>query len=117
MIGHRTEAIYRRYAIVDEAMLREGAEKQCERVAHGEDVEMPVGKRERLPPGLDEREGRGAARLVQHPAARVQPDHARASGERRRFARHEARPGGHVQDLQAGPHPQPLQRLPPVERA
>ncbi len=27
MIGHKTESIYRRYAIVDEAMLREGAEK------------------------------------------------------------------------------------------
>jgi integrase len=27
MIGHRTEAIYRRYAIVDEGMLREAAEK------------------------------------------------------------------------------------------
>lgn len=27
MVGHRTESIYRRYAIVDEAMLREGAEK------------------------------------------------------------------------------------------
>jgi integrase len=27
MVGHRTEAIYRRYAIVDEAMLREGATK------------------------------------------------------------------------------------------
>jgi integrase len=27
MIGHRTEAIYRRYAIVDEVMLREAAEK------------------------------------------------------------------------------------------
>jgi integrase len=27
MIGHRTEAIYRRYAIVDEIMLREAAEK------------------------------------------------------------------------------------------
>lgn len=25
MVGHRTEAVYRRYAIVDEAMLREGA--------------------------------------------------------------------------------------------
>jgi hypothetical protein len=24
MVGHKTEAIYRRYAIVDEAMLREG---------------------------------------------------------------------------------------------
>ncbi|MFQ5946732.1 MAG: tyrosine-type recombinase/integrase [Anaerolineae bacterium] len=27
MVGHKTEAIYRRYAIVDETMLREGAEK------------------------------------------------------------------------------------------
>jgi len=27
MVGHRTESIYRRYAIVDETMLREGAEK------------------------------------------------------------------------------------------
>lgn len=27
MVGHRTEAIYRRYAIVDEVMLKEGAEK------------------------------------------------------------------------------------------
>jgi len=27
MVGHRTESVYRRYAITDEAMLREGAEK------------------------------------------------------------------------------------------
>ncbi|MCI0548909.1 MAG: site-specific integrase [Candidatus Rokubacteria bacterium] len=27
MVGHKTESVYRRYAIVDEAMLREGAEK------------------------------------------------------------------------------------------
>jgi len=27
MVGHKTETIYRRYAIVDEAILREGAEK------------------------------------------------------------------------------------------
>jgi len=27
MVGHKTEAIYRRYAIVDEGMVREGAEK------------------------------------------------------------------------------------------
>jgi hypothetical protein len=27
MVGHKTEAIYRRYAIQDEAMLREGAAK------------------------------------------------------------------------------------------
>jgi len=25
MVGHRTESIYRRYAIADEAMLKEGA--------------------------------------------------------------------------------------------
>jgi hypothetical protein len=27
MVGHRTETIYRRYAIADEGMLRESAEK------------------------------------------------------------------------------------------
>ena len=27
MVGHKTEATYRRYAIADEVMLREGAEK------------------------------------------------------------------------------------------
>jgi hypothetical protein len=27
MVGHKTESIYRRYAIVDEAMLKEGAAK------------------------------------------------------------------------------------------
>ena len=27
MVGHSPESIYRRYAIVDEAMLREGAKK------------------------------------------------------------------------------------------
>ena len=27
MVGHETEAIYRRYAFVDEGMMREGAEK------------------------------------------------------------------------------------------
>lgn len=31
MVGHRTEAVYRRYAIVDEAMLREGAVKRAAR--------------------------------------------------------------------------------------
>jgi integrase len=35
MVGHKTEAIYRRYAIVDEAMLREGAQKLATfQVAH-----------------------------------------------------------------------------------
>jgi hypothetical protein len=27
LVGHKTESIYRRYAITDEAMLREGVEK------------------------------------------------------------------------------------------
>ena len=27
MVGHKTEAIYRRYAIADESMLRDGAER------------------------------------------------------------------------------------------
>lgn len=27
MVGHKTESIYRRYAIVDEAMLKDGAAK------------------------------------------------------------------------------------------
>jgi len=27
MVGHKTESVYRRYAIVDEGMLREGAAK------------------------------------------------------------------------------------------
>ena len=27
MVGHKTESIYRRYAITDEKMLKEGAEK------------------------------------------------------------------------------------------
>ena len=30
MVGHCTESIYRRYAIVDEAMLRDGAERLAE---------------------------------------------------------------------------------------
>lgn len=48
MVGHRTEAIYRRYAIADESMLREGAEKlsalhQAERDAS--QVVMPLTSR------------------------------------------------------------------------
>ncbi len=43
MIGHKTESIYRRYAIVDEAMLREGAEKLA--VLHGAERQMrPLNK-------------------------------------------------------------------------
>ncbi len=37
MIGHKTEAIYRRYAIVDEAMMREGSEKLA-RFEQGKDL-------------------------------------------------------------------------------
>ena len=36
MVGHRTEAIYRRYAIVDEIMLREGAAKLAAHLANGD---------------------------------------------------------------------------------
>jgi integrase len=49
MVGHKTEAIYRRYAIVDEAMLREGAEKlarlheaQQAAIASGKVVPFPA---------------------------------------------------------------------------
>ena len=35
MVGHRTESIYRRYAIADEAMLKEGALKLA--ALHGSD--------------------------------------------------------------------------------
>ena len=41
MVGHRTETIYRRYAIVDELMLREGAEK-LDQVARREAATRPV---------------------------------------------------------------------------
>jgi hypothetical protein len=34
MVGHKTEAIYRRYVIVDEAMLREGAARLAEASGH-----------------------------------------------------------------------------------
>ncbi len=34
MVGHRTESIYRRYAIVDEAMLKEGAVKAANAPRH-----------------------------------------------------------------------------------
>jgi len=36
MVGHRTEAIYRRYAIVDEATLKESARK-LDALASGSD--------------------------------------------------------------------------------
>jgi integrase len=39
MTGHKTESVYRRYAIVDEAMLREGAEKLA--AFHSSDKNVP----------------------------------------------------------------------------
>jgi integrase len=47
MVGHRTEAIYRRYAIADEAMLRDAADKlatlhQAERNGAATVVALPV---------------------------------------------------------------------------
>jgi integrase len=53
MVGHRTESIYRRYAIVDEAMLREGAAKLS--VFHQGQQPAPV---VRLPAGQTTRRGR-----------------------------------------------------------
>jgi len=54
MVGHRTEAISRRYAIVDEAMLREGAEKLA--VFH--EAQQPAARvsRSRRAPGAPERD-------------------------------------------------------------
>src|SRR5260370_13621930 len=40
MVGHKTEAIYRRYAIADEAMLREGGEKLS--ALHQADHDQPA---------------------------------------------------------------------------
>jgi hypothetical protein len=42
MVGHRTEAIYRRYAIVDEVMLHEAAEK----LAPGPKVSLRAGAKD-----------------------------------------------------------------------
>jgi integrase len=42
MVGHKTEAIYRRYAIVDEAMLREGAEKLARAEAAAQGLTAPM---------------------------------------------------------------------------
>ncbi len=49
MVGHKTEAIYRRYAIVDETMMREGAEKlaawQGQSFGQSEAAEVGVSER------------------------------------------------------------------------
>jgi hypothetical protein len=47
MVGHKTESVYRRYAIVDEAMLREGAEK-IGRLQQLQTASVPVS----VPPAL-----------------------------------------------------------------
>jgi hypothetical protein len=47
LVGHKTESIYRRYAIVDEAMLKEGAEKIA-RLAELQTASVPFS----VPPAL-----------------------------------------------------------------
>lgn len=47
LVGHQTESVYRRYAIVDEAMLREGAEKLA-RLAELQSASVPFS----VPPAL-----------------------------------------------------------------
>ena len=42
VVGHKTEAIYRRYAIVDEVMMREASEKPA---AFHEREKLPVPKK------------------------------------------------------------------------
>jgi len=42
MVGHRTEAIYRRYAIVDEAMPREGSEKLARAATLAREANWPA---------------------------------------------------------------------------
>jgi integrase-like protein len=60
MVGHKTEAIYRRYAIADESMLREGAAKlevllQAQRGALRVVVPLRTGKVTAKSPGFDMR--------------------------------------------------------------
>ena len=53
MVGHKTEAVYRRYAIVDEAMLKEGAEKIARLAAfHASSVPISVPTALRATPPL-----------------------------------------------------------------
>jgi integrase len=54
LTGHKTEAVYRRYAIVDEAMLKEGVEKltalhELERVTETERRVVPLGTAQVVP--------------------------------------------------------------------
>jgi integrase len=47
MTGHKTESVYRRYAIVDEVMLREGSEKLAAYSANGRSGTSPGKSREK----------------------------------------------------------------------
>jgi len=64
MVGHKTEAIYRRYAIVDEAMLREGAEK----LAGFHHTQQPAAMVIPLPTG-NRSDGRGHTNAASHTAS------------------------------------------------
>jgi hypothetical protein len=50
MVGHKTESIHRRYAIVDEKMLKEGAAK----LPTLHDAQAPMAPVIQLTPGLDD---------------------------------------------------------------
>jgi len=71
MVGHRTEAIYRRYAIADESMLREGAAKleallQAQRGVTRVVVPMRSGKvMAKFPGGDMPLEGRSVAQVCE----------------------------------------------------
>jgi hypothetical protein len=89
----------------------------AEGVAHAQGVEPPARKGEGLAPRLYEGKPRRAPRLFEHPAARIQADDPRPAGQGDGLPGHQPRARGHVQDLHARPHPEPLQGLPPVESA
>ena len=77
MVGHRTEAIYRRYAIADERMLREGAAKleallQAQRGVTRVVVPMRSGKvMAKFPGGDMPLEGRSVAQVCEGMEARM----------------------------------------------
>ena len=77
MVGHKTEAIYRRYAIADESMLREGAAKleallQAQRGVTRVVVPLRTGKVTAKFPGGDmPLEGRSVAQVCEEIEARM----------------------------------------------
>jgi len=79
-----------------------------QRVPHAEGVEAGVAEGQRLSAGLDQGRGDRPARLLQHAAAGIEPDHAGAAGERCRLPRDEAGAGGHVQEGHARLHAEAL---------